>query len=177
MLEIGPDGFPSTFQKMTSIEEIRWETLDICDSPSLTFAGCQMYSFPIENDTYDIVLSGQVIEHVARIWQWMRELARVTKPNGLVITINPISWPYHEAPIDCWRIYPEGMKALCEDAGLSIEKTFWGSLEQPKFRRDMPGRSPEFQPKILRFFFSIAGLFGFPVEKSFDTITIARKLT
>ena len=175
VLEIGPDSYPSTFQKMVSMEEITWDTLDICDSPSLTYAGSPLYFFPIQSDTYDIVLSGQVIEHVARIWQWMRELARVTRPNGLVITINPISWPYHEAPIDCWRIYPEGMKALCEDAGLSIERTFGGSLELPKCRRYLPGRSPEHQPEILRLFFSIAGLFGFPVEKSFDTITIARK--
>lgn len=175
VLEIGPDTFPSTFQKMIPIEEIKWDTLDINDSSSLTYAGSKLYSFPIQSDTYDIVLSGQVIEHVALIWQWMRELARVTKPKGLVITINPASWPYHEAPIDCWRIYPEGIKALCEHAGLSVEKTFWGSLELPKFSRALPGRSPEFQPKILRLFFSIAGLFGFPVEKSFDTITIARK--
>jgi len=31
-----------------------------------------------------------------------------------------VSWPYHEAPVDCWRAYPEGIKALFEDSGFSI---------------------------------------------------------
>ena len=55
------------------------------------------------------------MEHVSRIWLWIKELERITKPGGKIILISPISWPYHEAPIDCWRIYPEGMKALIND--------------------------------------------------------------
>jgi SAM-dependent methyltransferase len=175
VLEIGPDGFPSTYRKMIPHEGMQWDTLDIYDSPNLTYPKSQLYSFPIADNTYDILLSGQVIEHVAKIWRWMPELARVAKPGGLVITINPSSWPYHEAPIDCWRMYPEGMKALCEDAGLSVETSFSGSLELPNFIRSLPGRSPECQPWPLRYAFRLLGLFGFPVEKSFDTITIARK--
>jgi SAM-dependent methyltransferase len=109
---------------MMTHEDIQWDTLDIYDSPNLTYPKSETYSFPISDNTYDIVISGQVIEHVAKIWRWMPELARVTKPVGLVITVNPSSWPFHEAPIDCWRMYPDGMKALCEDAGLLIEQSF-----------------------------------------------------
>jgi len=112
---------------------------------------------------------------VAKIWRWMPELARVTKPGGLVITISPTSWPYHEAPIDCWRMYPEGMKALCDDAGLVVEKSFYESLELPDSIRSIPGRSPEWQPPRLRLAYRILGKLGFPVERAYDTITIARK--
>lgn len=160
---------------MIPSEGMQWDTLDIYDSPNLTYPKSELYSFPVADNTYDIVLSGQVIEHVAKIWRWMPELARVTKPSGVVITVNPSSWPYHEAPIDCWRMYPEGMKALCEDAGLCVETSICGSLELPNFIRSVPGRSPEWQPRIQRYSFRLLGLFGFPVEKAFDTITIARK--
>jgi len=175
VLEIGPDSFPSTYQKTTGIEDIAWDTLDITESPFLTYSQSQMYSFPIESNTYDVVLSGQVIEHVAKVWLWIREVARITKPGGLVIIINPISWPYHEAPIDCWRIYPEGMKALCEEANLQVEKAFWGSLELPRFSRALPGLSPYNQGRKIKYLFLMLGLLGFPVQKSFDNITIARK--
>jgi SAM-dependent methyltransferase len=175
VLEIGPDRFPSTYRKIINIEDITWDTLDIFESPFLTYPKSQLYSFPISNNTYDIVLSGQVIEHVAKVWVWMKELARITKAGGLVITINPISWPYHEAPIDCWRIYPEGMKAISEDAGLSVEKVFWGSLELPRFTHALPGRSPKNQGRKIKYMFRLLGLFGLPVEKSFDNIAIARK--
>lgn len=62
------------------------------------------YEFPIPSDSYDIVLSGGVIEHVRKVWVWIREVARVCKIGGLVITVAPASWPYHVAPIDCWRL-------------------------------------------------------------------------
>lgn len=175
VLEIGPDELPSTYRRLISTQDIVWHTLDGHDSPELTYPGAGLYSFPIPDGSYDIVLSGQVIEHVAKVWRWMPELARVTKPGGRVVTIAPCSWPYHEAPIDCWRFYPEALKALSEESGLDIEKIFWGSPEMPRFSRALPGRSREKQRRKERVANFVLGLFGFPVEKSFDTICIARK--
>jgi SAM-dependent methyltransferase len=174
VLEMGPDGFPSSFRQRVS-RNVTWDTADIYESPQLTYSKSDAYNLPVANDSYDVVFSAQVIEHVPRIWKWFPELARVTRPGGLVITINPTSWPYHEAPIDCWRIFPEGMKALCGEAGLVPETIFSGSLEQPGARRSLPGRSRDSQPRLTRLGFHILGRFGFPVEKAFDTITVARK--
>jgi SAM-dependent methyltransferase len=175
VLEIGPGGFPSDYQRSIQFANITWHTLDISDSPSLTYPKSPIYCFPIADNTYDLVLSGQVIEHVAKIWRWMPELARVTRPGGHVITINPTSWPFHEYPIDCWRIFPDGMRALSEDSGLLVETSVCESLELPNTRRALPGRSPEFQDFKTRLAFRLLGVVGFPVEKAFDTITIARK--
>jgi SAM-dependent methyltransferase len=174
VLEIGPGAFPSDYQKTVG-GKLTWDTLDIYDSPSLTYPKAPLYEFPIPTDSYDVVLSGQVIEHVGKIWRWMAELARVTRPGGCVITIGPASWPFHEYPIDCWRIFPDGMKALSEDCGLAVEKSVCESLELPGRRRAIPGRSPEFQNPFVRWTFGLLGVIGFPIEKSFDTITIARK--
>jgi hypothetical protein len=119
------------------------------------------------------VISGQVIEHVRKSWRWIPELTRVAKKNGLVITIGPVSWPYHEAPIDCWRIYPEGMKALYEAAGSSVELSEWGSWETLNFRLYVPGRS--LAGRKLRWTYELIGRIGIPVERSYDCITIGRK--
>lgn len=75
--------------------------------------------FPVPSDSYDILLSGRVIEHVRKIWRWFPEVARMCKPGGLVMTMNPVSWHYHEAPVDCWRPYPGGMKALADVSPIS----------------------------------------------------------
>lgn len=175
VLEIGPDALPSTYRKLVPNSNLVWDTLDIYDSPELTYPRSDVYQFAIPDAHYDMVLSGQVIEHVARIWRWMNELARVTKPGGRVVTINPVSWPYHTAPIDCWRIYPEGMKALSEDAGLVVETAFWGCLEAPRFRHVIPGRSLQDQPKIHKYLSPLLGRLGGRVEQAFDNITVARK--
>ena len=104
VLEIGPDKFPSTYCSLVADRSITWDTLDLWQDARLTYSATSEYSFPAPSDTYDIVLSGQVIEHVRKIWLWIKELTRVCKVGGLVITINPVSWPYHEHPIDCWRV-------------------------------------------------------------------------
>jgi len=129
VLEIGPDGFPSTYRKIVNDNKIEWETLDMYVSEKLTYSSTSEYQFPIPSDTFDIILSGQVIEHVRKIWLWIKEVARVCRPGGLVVTVNPVSWQFHEFPVDCWRIYPEGMKALYEDAGLVMKMSHFDSLE------------------------------------------------
>jgi len=105
----------------------------------------------------------------------MKELARVCRAGGKVITINPVSWPYHEYPIDCWRAYPEGMMALYEEANLKVLLSTAESLETPHFKRYIPGRSLAKLRRSLRAAYTLLGAFGFPVEQAVDTITIGEK--
>jgi hypothetical protein len=73
VLEIGPDGFPSSYE--TSVGNIChcWDTLDVYTDNRLTYTAASEYSFPIADNFYDIVLSGQVIEHVRKIWLWIKK--------------------------------------------------------------------------------------------------------
>jgi len=176
VLEIGPDGFPSAYRKLVDRGGMSWETLDVFKDDRLTHVAASEYSFPVEDERYDVVISGQVIEHVRKIWVWMREVSRVCKVGGVVITINPVRWPYHEAPVDRWRAYPEGVKALYEDSSLEVLLSKWESLEADGFRRYTPGASPEAQSTRLRLAYQLLGRLGFPVERAYDTITIGREL-
>jgi len=175
VLEIGPDKFPSSYQTMVGNDAIAWHTLDLSENPHLTYMAVEEYSFPISDSTYDIALSGQVVEHVRKPWIWIKEVTRVCREGGLVITINPVSWPYHEAPVDCWRVYPEGMKALYEEAGLEVIASTAESFEVPTYRRYIPGRSPEWQGWKWRVTNQLLGRLGFPVERAYDTITVGKK--
>ena len=111
LLESGPEHNSTT-----------WITCDAkqkeAGSDSIGMSGD--YSIDCGDAVYHYVLAGQVIEHVRKPWLWLPELARVTRHGGLVILISPISWGFHKAPIDCWRIWPDGMRALLEDAGLTV---------------------------------------------------------
>jgi SAM-dependent methyltransferase len=175
VLEVGPDGFPSTYQRAVGDPSISWDTLDITDVAQLTYANVDQYCFPVADDSYDLVVAAQVIEHVKKIWVWVRELERVCRSGGHVVIVNPVSWPYHPAPVDCWRIYPEGMRALLEDTRLEVVECVQGSLEAPRFKRHVPGRSYEHQQPRLRWFARLAGRCGLPVECAYDTLTVARK--
>jgi len=121
VLEVGPDRFPSTYQQLVHGKYSLWHTLDIRDQDRLTYCHLPKTEFPAPKDTYDIVLSGQVLEHVPAIWDWITDLASACKPGGKVIIIAPTNWPYHEAPFDCWRVFPDGMRALFDLAKLKVQ--------------------------------------------------------
>jgi SAM-dependent methyltransferase len=80
-----------------------------------------LYHWPIEDNSYDIVISGQCLEHVENTHAWIKEVYRVCRPNGLAIIIAPWSCGEHRHPVDCWRIFPDGMRFLFEKvAGFSV---------------------------------------------------------
>lgn len=179
VLEIGPDAMPSQFQKMARERTVLWETLEISEwLTRTTYVTSDPYNFPLPDAKFDVVLSGQVIEHVPYVWRWMKELHRVCKPGGHVITINPVTWFYHEAPVDCWRIYPEGMIALCKEAGLEVLLSEWESVELEKKARWIPSalRHKKVRMQRLSPLFDLLGrTFRSNFRGAFDTITVARR--
>jgi SAM-dependent methyltransferase len=191
VLEIGPSGVPSVYQKIVAGTSIHWDTLELYDTyPGITYVSQHEYKYPVEDNKYDIVVSGQVMEHVKKIWTWLEELKRITKPNGIIIIINPVSWPYHEFPVDCWRIFPEGMKALAETTGLNVIFSEFASLEAEAFKSTftptVPGESYTFldrskQIHLVRIwnasihYLPIIKKLKVPVQVAYDTLTIFQK--
>jgi SAM-dependent methyltransferase len=180
VLEVGPD-HPSTLQAMANVPDTQWHTVDLAgaDGASATYHARDEYTFPIADDTYDVVVAANVLEHVRKVWVWIRELARVCRPGGHVILISPVSWPYHEFPIDCWRAYPEGMQALYDEAGLTVVLNRCEALEDAHLRRHVPGRSLAYiydhETWRMKLATRVFAALGFPVERPHDTITIGRK--
>lgn len=70
-------------------------------------------------EEFDVVISGQCIEHVSRPWEWFQEAARILKPNGKLFVIAPSVIHQHRYPIDTFRYYPDGMYSLAEYTGLT----------------------------------------------------------
>ena len=64
------------------------------------------------------VVCTQVLEHVPRPWDAVRELARVLRPGGVLILSVPHLSAIHEAPHDYFRYTRYGLTALLEEAGL-----------------------------------------------------------
>jgi SAM-dependent methyltransferase len=72
------------------------------------------------SNSFDVVVSGQTLEHVEFPWLTVGQIARVLKPGGRCCVIAPSSGPEHRFPVDCWRLYPDGARALARYAGLDV---------------------------------------------------------
>jgi SAM-dependent methyltransferase len=78
----------------------------------------------IKSCSADVVISGQAFEHIDFFWMTMLEIARVLKPGGICCLIAPSGGPEHRYPVDCWRFYPDGFKALARFASLDILEVY-----------------------------------------------------
>ena len=77
------------------------------------------YRLPLKSNSVDVVISGQAFEHIPFFWASLLEIARVLKPNGLVFLTAPSRGHVHTSR-DCWRYYPDGLRAMAAFAGLVV---------------------------------------------------------
>lgn len=77
----------------------------------------------IETGHFDVVVSISTLEHTRLPWLFMKEIARIVRPGGLVCINAPYQWNYHAYPIDCWRVFPDGLRAVMEWVGLTVLET------------------------------------------------------
>jgi len=65
-------------------------------------------AIPFEDDTFDIVFSSNVLEHIPHIYDFQKEIKRVLKPGGCVIHVLPSSiwrfWSNITEMLKNWRM-------------------------------------------------------------------------
>ena len=114
---------------------------------------------PFDDNTVDVIVSNQVIEHLHKPAQFIREIKRVLKPGGyaVVSTENAASWHNIFSLVMGWQMFSS--TCFCEKAGCGNPLALWG-------QKDSDGEDPMGHLII----FSIPGLvelakyFGFNVE-------------
>jgi SAM-dependent methyltransferase len=109
--------------KNTKAERIVYA--DICECPEIL------------NDSYDIVYSNNVFEHLNEPWKAAEEISRILKFNGLTIHTTVFSWRYHPVPVDMFRYTSDGLKYLFERTGKII--TILSGYDIEKRRKDDKG--------------------------------------
>jgi len=88
--------------------------------------------------SFDVVVSSQCLEHVRHPWKWMKEVSRICRPGGLIYICTPHTIPYHPYPIDCWRVYPDGMRSLFEESGVSEVSVYKSGIDTTGIGMKLP---------------------------------------
>lgn len=89
---------------------------DINHGPNVTHLMKGDYDLPFEDNSIDLIVCGQTLEHVKNPFKSVAEMKRVLKPNMFMCLCAPSAGPYHDNP-DCWRFMDDSFKAIAEDVG------------------------------------------------------------
>lgn len=108
--------------------------VDLQPGPNVSLVLKKPYDWQeIPTASVDLLISGQVLEHVEYFWLTALEVSRVLKPGGIACLIAPSSGPEHRYPVDCWRFYPDGMRAFAKVARLHCVEVYtnWENSGDP----------------------------------------------
>lgn len=74
----------------------------------------------LNDNSLDIVLSTQVLEHVESPMSYLLEAQRVLKKDGKLILSTHGYWMFHPDPTDYWRWTSTGLQKIVSEAGFEI---------------------------------------------------------
>jgi len=113
ILDVGSYNVNGTYKVFFDSQRWSYTGMDIEPGPNVDIVGWNNVV-----DTYDVIVSGQCMEHVNRPWEWIRQVNKHTVPGGLICIIAPHTWGEHRFPIDTYRYFPDGMRDLFNWAGI-----------------------------------------------------------
>lgn len=113
VLDVGSYNVNGTYRPLFAEPDYHYVGVDIAAGPNVDLVLRAAYRWDeVATDSFDVVISGQALEHIEFFWKTLEEMVRVIKPGGLLCLVVPNLWDEHRFPVDCYRFYTDGMVAL-----------------------------------------------------------------
>jgi SAM-dependent methyltransferase len=120
VLEVGSASPSGSYRPLFDPRTWAYTGLDLMPGPNVDLVADEPYRWPIADASYDLIVTGQVLEHAEFFWLSFLEMRRILKPGGFMFIITPSRGRQHRRPVDCWRFYPDAYGALAKWAGLEL---------------------------------------------------------
>ena len=125
ILDIGSQDVNGSYKPLFDSERWQYTGADIEKGKNVDVVVKDLYDWKeFKSNFYDVIVSGQTLEHVEFFWMTMSEISRILKEGGLCCILVPSSGPEHKHPLDCWRFFPDGLSALAKYSGLEVLEVF-----------------------------------------------------
>lgn len=115
VLDVGSRDVNGSYRALVETRNWQYVGVDIREGPNVDIVVTE--DKLLTAGVYDAVISGSTIEHVFDLKQWIVQVARLLKPEAWLLIYTHHAWPEHRHPVDCWRILPDGLRWLFDQAG------------------------------------------------------------
>lgn len=117
ILDVGSFDKTGTYNYGMVLNEKKWNYtgLDLKKGNNVDIIIENAYDWKeIGENTFDVVVTGQALEHIEFFWLTMEQINKVLKPGGLCCIIVPSTGPVHKNPYDCYRFNEDGVRSLAK---------------------------------------------------------------
>ncbi len=95
ILDVGSYDVNGTYRPLFEHPNWRYEGADLQPGPNVDLVIADPYAWPLPDDSFDVIISGQVFEHIEFFWLTWKEMARLIRPGGFIFLIVPSRGPEH----------------------------------------------------------------------------------
>ncbi len=113
ILDVGSNDLNGSYKQFFTDNKFLYTGLDLEEGKNVDYVPKNPYKWTeLKDNSFDIVISGQVLEHAEFFWFTVAEMARVLKEEGLLCIIVPRGFVRHRYPVDCYRFDTDGAIAI-----------------------------------------------------------------
>lgn len=120
IVDVGSQDVNGTYRPIFEQPGWRYRGVDMAPGPNVDIVMSDPYRLPLASRSIDLVVSGQAFEHIEYFWITFLEMVRVLKPGGRIFLLAPSRGHEHRYPVDCWRFYPDGYRALAQFGKINL---------------------------------------------------------
>jgi SAM-dependent methyltransferase len=121
VLDVGSYDVNGSYKQFFNTPCYDYTGLDMEAGPNVDIVPSSPYAWKeIETDAFDVVVSGQALEHIEFFWLTVSEMVRVLRKDGILCLIAPNGFAEHRYPVDCYRFFTDGMIALARYTNLDV---------------------------------------------------------
>lgn len=101
--------------------DVEYVGLDVEDGPNVDYVPQNPYKWDeLEDESFDFVISVNAFEHIEYPWLTICEIYKKLKNDGFACILAPNSIEEHRYPVDCYRYFSDGFRALAKWGGFDV---------------------------------------------------------
>lgn len=121
VLDVGSFDVNGSYRGLFAGMDVTYIGLDMSAGPNVDYVPKDPYAWDgLEDESFDFIISGNAFEHIEYPWLTICEIYKKLKNGGFACILAPNSLAEHRYPVDCYRYFSDGFRALAKWGGFDV---------------------------------------------------------
>ena len=121
VLDVGSFDVNGSYRNLFDGMDVTYIGLDMSAGPNVDYVPQDPYVWDgLEDESFDFIISGNAFEHIEYPWLTICEIYKKLKNGGFACILAPNSLAEHRYPVDCYRYFSDGFRALAKWGGFDV---------------------------------------------------------